>query len=319
MAVDQPWLLLALGLVVLPLLRTGRYQRPQPWLAVLPRDGLSLSCDGALKALAIVAVSSLVLGLAGLHRQEVTRERIGKGANMVLLLDRSSSMDNNFAGKTPSGKDESKSAAAKRLLTGFVDQRPADRIGVAAYSTSPLFIMPLTENKAAVKSAIAAMVTPSLAYTHVAKGLAMALSFFQDQSAVGSRIIVLISDGAAALTPDDEQKLRTWFKDYQVRLYWVFLRTAHSPGIHDNDNGNPQAYPEHYLHQFFSSLDTPYQAYEAESPDALQKAIADIDQLENQPMPYKELLPRQDLAGVCYGVAGICLVLLLTAKTLEIR
>jgi mxaC protein len=271
----------------------------------------------------MATIAGLVLGIAGLHRREQSRERIGHGAHIVLLLDRSSSMDNSFAGRAPNGIEESKATAARRLLTDFVNQRQNDLIGVAEYSTSPLFVMPLTENKIAVQAAIAATETPALGFTHVSKGLGMALSFFQQQLVTGSRIVLLVSDGAAAIDHDSEQKLRLWFKQQQVRLYWVFLRTANSPGIfdkpEDSRDDNAQAMPELYLHQFFLGLGSPYQAYEAESPDALKQAIADINRLENLPMHYVERIPKQDLSSACYSVATLLLLILLGVKFCEVK
>lgn len=323
LAVDHQWVLWGLVLMLLPLLNSGMQTVDQPWVVLLPQDKASQLFAVVLRLLAMLTIACLVLGIAGLHQREQTHERIGKGANIVLLLDRSNSMDNSFAGRTPEGSEESKANAARRLLTAFIQQRPADRVGVAAYSTSPLFVMPLTENKTAVEAAIAATKTPALAYTHVAKGLSMALAFFQAQAQTGARIVVLVSDGAAAINQDDEQRLRAWFQQYQVRLYWLFLRTANSPGIYDQPqdarDDNAQAMPERYLHQFFSSLHTPYQVYEAESPKALQKAIQDMNQLENQPLHYTERLPRADLSGWCYGIAGFLLLLLLGGKFLELR
>ena len=256
LAVDTPWVLTGLLLALLPLFNTGMRTSPAPWLALIPADALSVFVVCCLRLCAMAAIAGLILGMAGLHRTEQSRERIGHGAHIVLLLDRSSSMDNTFAGRAPNGSEESKATAARRLLTDFVKQRQTDLIGVAEYSTSPLFVMPLTENKNAVQAAIAATATPALGFTHVSKGLGMAISFFEQQPVTGSRIVLLVSDGAAAIDHDSEQKLRLWFKQQQVRLYWIFLRTAGSPGIfdqpEDSRDDNAQAMPELYLHQVFS-------------------------------------------------------------------
>jgi len=325
LGVESPWLLAALPLALLPLLNKGMRDHAHPGLLLLPPDPLSDLLAWLLRVFAMLAMAGLILGMAGLHLQGQSVERIGHGAEIVLLLDRSNSMDNSFAGRAPNGTDgeESKAAAARRLLTDFVNQREHDLIGVAEYSTAPLFVMPMTENKAAVKSAIAATSTPALAYTHVSKGLGMALSFFERPIVSGSRLIVLVSDGAAAIDHDREQKLRQWFKEKQVRLYWLFLRTANSPGIYDPPtdprNDNAQAMPERYLHQFFNSLNIPYQAYQAESPDALKQAIADISLLENLPIHYFEPIPRQDLTGACYLASAVLLLLLLAAKGAEVK
>lgn len=328
LAVELPWALAGLLLAVLPLLNDSVRHSPYPWLAILPADRLSRVLAIILRLLGVATIAALVLGLAGLYRTEQQLERIGYGANIVLLLDRSNSMDNSFAGKTPDGqKEESKSAAARRLLTEFVQQRPHDRLGIAEYSTSPLFVLPLTENKQAIQAAINATAIPALAYTNVSKGLGMALSFFDhpanDTTMTGSRIVLLVSDGAAVIDPDSELQLRRLFKQQQVRLYWIFLRTANSPGIFDKPqeprDDNAEAMPERYLHLFFSSLNIPYQAYQAESPDAMQQAIADINRLEHAPLHYRERIPRQDLSTACYQWAAGLMVLLLALKLCEVR
>lgn len=322
-AFETPWALAGLLLALLPLWRSGMQTAAYPWLALLPPDPLSQAVALLIRLAAMAAIAALVLGLSGMHLREQSVERIGHGAHIVMLLDRSSSMDNSFAGKAPSGSEESKAAAARRLLTEFVDHRDHDLIGIAEYSTSPLFVMPLTENRAAIHAAIAATATPALAYTNISKGLAMALSFFDRQAVQGSRIVLLVSDGAAAIDPDSEAALRILFKQQHVRLYWLFLRSDNSPGIFaqpdDPRDDNAQAMPELYLQRFFSSLQIPYQAYEAENPGAMQKAINDIDRLEQLPLHYREAIPKQDLSGLCYGWAATLLALLLGVKLCEAR
>lgn len=324
LAVDTPWILSGLLLALLPLLFSGSRETAHPYLQLLPADPVSRLIALFIRLVGCAAIALLVLAVAGLHRGQQSAERIGRGAHIVLLLDRSRSMDNNFAGRAPNGHEESKSDAARRLLTAFVNQREHDLIGVAAYSTSPLYVMPLTENKPAVQAAIAATATPGLAYTHISKGLAMALSFFEQQPlTTGERIILLVSDGAAVIDPASERKLRQWFTKHRVRLYWVFLRTAGSPGIYavpeDARDDNAQAMPERYLHLFFSSLDIPYQAYQAEDAGALQQAIDDINRLENRPFHYFERIPRLDFTRYCYAGAALSLILLLLVKVSEIR
>lgn len=324
LALNTPWALAGLLLTLLPLLNEGVKPSPYPWLENLPTDALSGLLALFLRLLGMAAIASLVLGMAGLYKTEQSIERIGHGANIVLLLDRSNSMDQTFAGQSGEGlSEESKSAAARRLLTEFVKQRPHDLLGIAEYSTSPLFVLPLTENKQAIQAAIDATAISALAYTHVSKGLSMALSFFEHQKLSGSRIILLVSDGAAVIDSDSELQLRRLFKEQQVRLYWIFLRTANSPGIfeapQDSRDDNADAMPERYLHLFFSSLNIPYQAYEAESPRAMQNAIEAINRLENKPLHYRQTIPRQDLSAACYRWATGLMVLLLALKSCEVR
>ncbi len=324
LAVDYPWALLALLMALLPLFNNGVNQSNHPSIEIIPDDPLSTSVSILIKLIAVAAITCLVLALAGLNRGKQSRERIGYGAHIVLLLDRSKSMDYTYAGKAPDGSEESKASAAKRLLSEFINTRKHDRIGVAGYSTSALFFMPLTENKQAALAAVSATDLPALAYTNISKGLAMGLSYFQQQtSQTGSRIILLVSDGAAIIDPDSEAKIRRWVKQQNIRLYWIFMRSENSPGLYekpeDSRDDNASAMPERYLHLFFNSLGIPYKAYQAENPDAVQEAINDINKLENMPLHYEEKIPKQDLSTPCYLLATLLISLLLAFKLAEAR
>lgn len=325
LAVDQPWVLALLGFALLPFINSTLHPADYSWNRLLPGDIPSSLVNFALRLSGALAIALLILGISGVHFMEHQVERIGQGAHIVLLLDRSRSMDNTFAGRTPTGTEESKAHAARRLLAEFVVQRENDRIGVAGFSTAPIFSLPFSDNKDAVLAAINTLKLPGLAYTNISKGLAMALSFFKETStsSKGSRIVLLVSDGAAVIDPDSEVKLRKWVEDYQARIYWIFLRTANSPSIYDKPedprDDNAAARPERYLHLFFKSLDVPYAVYEAENSRALQTAIADIDHLENLPMEYTETVPRKNFNTLCYTAALAFLGLLIAAKWMEVK
>jgi mxaC protein len=316
----QPaWLWLA-PLALLPFWRSPLRPTAYGWNALLPPDPPSRLLDGALRGAGFIALAGLLLGLAGLHQREYTVEKLGRGAQLVLLLDRSRSMDDSFAGRAPSGGDEAKSAAAARLLEGFLADRPHDRIGVAAFSTGPLFVLPLTDRRETVSAAVRAASLPGLAQTHVAKGLALALSYFTGNEPAGSRAVLLVSDGAAVIDRESEALLRREFVARGVRLYWIFLRTAGGPGLFetpDPADDTPEARPERYLHRFFQGLGIPYQAYEAATPEGLAQAMADIGRAENRPLRYTETYPRRDRRGACFAVAVLALALLAAAKRTE--
>ena len=77
--------------------------------------------------------------------------------------------------------------------------------------------------------------------------------------------------------------------------------------------------PEFFLHRFFETLQVPYRAYEADNPEALQRAIADVNRLENLPITYHDLVPQRDLSPWCHALALVCVLLLLGANLVEIR
>lgn len=317
---DHPELLLLAPLAVAPLLRSALRGSAISSLDCVPEDSLSNLIVAAIKFLGVVALLSSLLGAARPFLPSEEVERLAEGAQIVMLIDRSGSMNETFAGRNPSGGEESKAAAAKRILKAFVDSRRRDLVGVAAFSTSPMLVTPLSDHPDATKAAIDAMDRPGLDYTNIARGLAMALSMFRASDADHSRAILLISDGAGVIDPKIQDDLRADFRKTRVNLYWLFLRTEGSRGIYaapDGDDESPQAAPERHLDLYFKSLGVPYRAFEAEGPKATEDALRQIDRLERRPMRYFERLPRRDFSGLFFAVALISVCLLLLAKLAE--
>ena len=123
MSFSQPlWLWLA-PLALLPMLRSLHHGNMYSWNGLLPHDPLSSLVRVVILAVGVMAMLLLISGLSGLFRGEYSIPRSGYGANLVLLLDRSRSMDDSFAGRSPSGAEESKSRAAVRFLEGFINSR----------------------------------------------------------------------------------------------------------------------------------------------------------------------------------------------------
>ncbi|QGM96725.1 vWA domain-containing protein [Methylocystis parvus] len=319
---DHPGAFLLAPLAVAPLLRSTLRASSIPSLQCLPADSVSDLVDAVLKLVGVTALLASLIGAAGPFFPEEEIERVAEGAQIVMLIDRSGSMNETFAGRNPSGGEESKAAAAKRILKAFVDSRRRDLVGVAAFSTSPMLVTPLSDHPDATKAAIDAMDRPGLDYTNIARGLAMALSMFRASDSNFSRAILLISDGAGVIDPRIQDNLRADFRKTRVNLYWLFLRTEGSRGIYDSPEGDaesPQAAPERHLDLYFKSLGVPYRAFEAEGPEATENALQQIDRLERRPMRYFEKLPRRDLGGDFFAVALCAAILLLVAKLSEVR
>lgn len=322
-ALTHPAMLFLLPLALLPLLRSSATPQGYPSLDEVAADPLSHAVSWLLRIAGVVAIAALVLGIGGLHIKGQSITKTGEGAHIVLLIDRSSSMDNNFAGRAPEGGEESKSAAARRLIKSFIGARDHDLVGVAAFSTSPMHILPLTDHKEAVLAAVDAMDRPGLAFTNVGRGLALSLDIHERDTSAAARAILLVSDGAAVIDRKVQEKLRAAFAKRKMNLYWLFLRTAGTRGISDlpakGEPDTPQAYPERHLDIFFKSLGTNYKAFEAESPEAIADAIAEISKLERNPITYTENTPRRDLSTFAYVAAALATLLLALAKLLEVR
>jgi mxaC protein len=315
LSVDRPLVLLLLALYGVPLFLPLLAASPTPWSALTPADAGSRWADATLRALAVTAIAALVLALAGLHRTDQIVERTGVGAHLVLLIDRSSSMDNTFANRRPDGTEEAKSAAAKRLILAFVRSRPRDRMGVATFSTAPMLAVPLTDHLGLVEAALETLDEPGLAQTNVGRGLALAVSMFGRETGSASRAVVLVSDGAGVISREVQAELRDMIAREPVNLYWLFLRSEGSKGLFEpsarGEQDTPQVRPERHLNLFLQTLGVPYRAFEAENPDAVAVAIAEIDRLEARPLTFSERIPRTELRFLaCLAALGALLPLI---------
>lgn len=343
-AFDDPWVLWLLPLALLPLLASSGPVLDNGWLAFAPRDRLSDALGWALRVAATLALAALALALAGPHRPEYTVERVGQGAEIVLVLDRSRSMDQGFApnrtppaglrpnspealtyyfSQTPGRLRDSKGKVARQLLSEFTAKRQDDRFALVAFSTLPMRILDFTSKPEVIQAAIeAGNIGRGLSETHIGRALEAALEAFDGRPYTGSRIIMLVSDGGDRLDEDTRERLLHQTRKQRVSIYWLYLRSANSPGLTQAADDNPAAadsVPELLLHNFFKSLETPYRAYEAGDSAALQKAIDDVDRLEKLPITYRDLVPRRELAPLLHGVALAAVALLLLARLTEQR
>lgn len=326
----NPWVLLLLPLTALPWLRAPASAHPYSSLARLPADRASGAIGRALCALASAAIAGCILGVSDPEVSLPPTEHVGRGAQIAVLLDRSVSMDQTFAGRSAanapgsggSGPGESKSAAARRLLEAFAQRRDHDLIGLVVFSTVPLRVIDFTGKPAVVRAAIeAGDIGRGLGETDIGSGLMEALSLFMNQPYNGSRVILLVSDGGARLDIDTQLRLAELMKRERIALYWLYLRTAHGPQILERSPaaGEPDDAPERVLHDYFQRMGSPYHAYEAEDPAALALAMADIDRLQSLPIRYRYESVQRDLSAAAYGAALVCSLLLTLAAGAEAR
>jgi len=343
MSFDEPRLLWLLPLALLPLLRAPGGALGNAWLSLAPRDRASGLVDGLLRGVGVLAFVALVVGLAGPYWPEYAVERVGKGAEIVLVLDRSRSMDQGFAGgrpppgmkgnspemldyymgRWPGRLTESKGKVARGLLSEFVTRRQDDRFGVIVFSALPIRVLEFTQKSEAVHAAIVAGdVGRGLSETNIGLALEEALSSFEERPYTGSRIVMLISDGGDRLDPDTRARIAHLTRKHRVAIYWIYLRSANSPGLvlgPGDAPGSADSVPEHALHRFFGTLETSYHAYEASDPEALKQAIDAVDRLEKLPITYLDTVPRRELSAPVLALGFVCVLLLLAAGMVEIR
>lgn len=325
-AFDHPWVLLLALFAVLPFVRFSSTVHRVGTTGFMPVDRLSEYLIRALKLMTAIAIAAAALGIAGLHKPAHTVNRVGTGAHVVLLIDRSRSMDQPFAtsrnvmtgvGSMAAGRFASKGSISRRVLSDFVDKRSNDMFGMVAFSTFPIPVLPLTDKQALIQSAIqAGEIGRGLSQTNMAAGLERALEYFINEPYTGSRIVLLVSDGAAHIDDVTRRRLAVLLEASRSSLYWVYIRSRNGPQIF----GDQQDYsPERSLHDFFSSTNNPYRAYTAESASDLKRAIEDVNRLQNLPLHFNELVPRLPLERYCFALAALCLLPLALVRMTEVQ
>ena len=313
-----PWLLLLLPLALLALLGRSRNAVTYSWLALTPRHRASAWLDWSLRTLFVIAIAALTFSLARPFKPEARVERYGRGAQIVLLLDRSRSMDQPFGRRADDSARQSKAQVAQRLLQQFTAQRRDDLFGMVAFSGLPIAIADFTQQPEFVHAAIAATTLDrGLSETDIGRALLAALHYFDDRPYAGSRIVLLVSDGGDRIDVDLRNEITRLARLHRVGIYWIYIRSHHSPGLKELSDQYAQTVPEFFLHKFFQSLGVAYRNYEAEDPEAMARAIDDVNRLETLPLRYEAILARRELAFWGYAVAFGALAIVTGARFIE--
>jgi mxaC protein len=324
--IDHPAVLLLLPLCLLPLLAGSGAAIRYSALLLIPKDPVSRALESGLRLVAAGAIAALLLGLSGPFLPATRVERLGEGAQIVLLLDRSRSMDQPFGGQSYENpldmrRADPKGTIARRVLSQFVSARRNDQYAMLVFSTQPIKVLPLTDKPEPIQAAIAAgNVGRGLTDTDVGNGIVAAAGLFDDRPYTGSRLVLLISDGGARLDLATRKHIANLLKRNRVALYWIYISSRNSPPMDTpagQDRGEDETAPARTLHAFFRTLETPYRLFDVEDPDALATAIAEVNRLQSLPIRSFDVVPRKHIAGSFYALALAFLSVLIAVEFLE--
>lgn len=314
-----------LPLALVPLLASpGAAVRYSTFL-LLPKDRLSGLLEAGLRVISAGTIVLLVLGLADPFLPATRVERISEGAQIVLLLDRSRSMDQPFGGQPfvnplDMRNADSKGTIARHLLSRFVAARRNDQYAMLVFSTQPIQVLPLTDKPEVIQAAITAgNVGRGLTETDIGSGIIAAARIFDDRPYTGSRLVLLISDGGARLDLAMRQRIANVLKQNRVALYWIYISSRNSPPIRaaSREARADATAPARTLHDFFTRLETPYRLFDVEDPDALATAVAEVNRLQSLPIRIFDVVPREHVAGICYALALALLSVVAAVQAME--
>jgi mxaC protein len=186
------------------------------------------------------------------------------------------------------------------------------------FSANPIQVVPFTQHGEVMQAAITAgAVGRGLSDTDVGWALITAIKAFDQRPYSGSRIILLVSDGGAKLDVETQREIQAGMLKNRIALNWIYLRSINGPDF--NRPQNDDASSEIVLHRYFQTLQTPYRAYQAQTPEDLAQAIAEVGKQQNFPLDFPEQVPRQDYSRHCLMLAALCCLLLLVHRSMQLR
>ncbi len=198
-----------------------RFRKSHPELifsGLKPFEGMSPSLKTrlihGLFVLRMLALSLLIVALAGPQRISSKSNINIEGIDIVLALDVSGSM-------RARDFQPDRIGAAKKIATQFINGRPNDRIGLVIFSGEAFTQAPLTLDHAVLKSLLREVKSGMIQDgTAIGDGLATAVSRLKDSKA-RSKVIVLLTDGvnnSGAIDPETAAELA---KMFGIRVYTI--------------------------------------------------------------------------------------------------
>ena len=222
----QPWAFAALA--ALPLLlwwwwrsakRGGGVRYSDLSLARQVRPTWRVHLAWLPRALRVLALMLSVLALArpqaGSEQSEVATE----GVDVVLILDRSGSMQAMDFSPHRLGR-------AKQVMGQFVGGRPNDRVGLVAFAQTSFTACPLTLDHTALLAVLDDMdfAAPDESGTAIGLGLASAINRLIESPAK-SRVAVLVTDGVNNAGPIDPLTAADLATQEKIKVYTIGVGT----------------------------------------------------------------------------------------------
>jgi Ca-activated chloride channel family protein len=255
------------------------------WLPARGKDRTRLVLN-LLYGLALLLVT---LALARPQRGLRENELSGRGVDIVLALDLSSSM------RAEDLQPGNRLVVAKSVAQEFVNERPHDRLGLVVFSGTAVTQCPLTLNHDALIDLLQrvdfGMVEDG---TAIGQGLATALNRLR-QSRAKSRVVILLTDGVNNRGAIDPLTAAELARAKGVRVYTIGVGTT---GIAPMPVDDPIA-GRHYEMQPVEideatlttiALRTGGRYFRAKDTQALTNIYHQIDQME-----------KSDLSSVAYS------------------
>ena len=106
-------------------------------------------------------------------------------------------------------------------------------------------------------------------------------------------------------------QIRAGLPRNRIALNWIYLRRYNSAGSRIAPSGRADHAGDRAA-SFLPDLAHALSAYQAETPEDIAKAVADVGRQQNLPLDFLEQIPRQDYSRHCLAAAAFsaCMLLL---------
>jgi Ca-activated chloride channel family protein len=264
-----------------------------------------------LMLLQAAAFILLIIAIAKPYSNKPQVEKQVEGIDIMLALDVSISM-------VAEDLEPSRFDVAKKVLTEFVDNRIADRIGLVIFEGEALTKVPLTLDYPFLKSQIQSLSLRELKQG-TAIGMALALSIVRlKKSTAKTKIILLITDGDSNVGSVNPLRAAEIAREENIKIYSVGIGKADRvevPIYIYDENGNKKgiltkipSYLNPELLEQISKIANG-KAYTARTSLKLKSILQEIDTLEKSKLTTKKFFKQENLERP-FAFAALGLLLL---------
>lgn len=286
----RPWALLLLPLALVPLLwRHRRSALRYSSFVVLPGDRLSLALERVERGLGVAFVVAATLGIAEPRTPVGVATGWGEGAKLIFVLDQSASMFSPWSG---SREGVTKITAAREAIRELATRRRGDRMALIGFGKSPVVYATLAADRDRFLRALG-LLHADLGDTVIDTALLRALGLLEAAGeGAGSRVVILLSDGAGRLSGPVE--LANRFLAAGVSLHWLVVE-----GGRDASEG---------MGTLMSVLGSQGRHFRLGEVSELPAALEAVARLESKPMRVQRTEGGRRVSGAARWLAVGCLL-----------
>jgi Ca-activated chloride channel family protein len=268
----------------------------------------------ALRGMRALACALLIFAMAGPRMEKPVSEEVRQGVAIEMLVDISSSMDQNIRGKDD--EQITRMEGAKKVVEAFIESRPDDLIGLITFARYADTLSPLTFGHSALIQLVQEITIqdrPNEDGTAYGDALSLACAHLdrmndwnkEEEQPIQSKIIILLTDGENNCGLHMPQEAAGLAKKWGLRIYSLSLGDADEKELTDAEQ----------LLQMISE-ETGGGFWKIGGLDELGEAYDHIDQLEKSEIKSATLMYTEQTT-IFSWFALPALLLLLLERTLS--